>query len=57
VAEHILRRRARFWLATCDAIDRLGLPVSWWRWALARANAAIDYGPAEPDIEPGRRPF
>ena len=57
MAEHILRRRARFWLATCDAIDRLGLPVSWWRWALARANAAIDYGPAEPDIEPGRRPF
>lgn len=42
MADHILGRRARFWLAVCDAIDRLGLPTSWWRWALARAGKAIN---------------
>lgn len=57
MGEHILNRRARFWLAMCDAIDRLHLPESWWRWSLARANAAIDYGSADPDVEPWRRPW
>ncbi len=57
MAEHILGRRARFWLAMCDVIDRLHLPESWWRWSLARANAAIDYDPEEPDVDPARRPW
>lgn len=57
MADHILGRRARFWLAVVDLIEWLHLPGSWWRWALARANAAIDYGFAEPDVEPARRPF
>lgn len=42
MGEHILNRRARFWLAMCDAIDRLHLPVSWWRWSLARAGKAVN---------------
>lgn len=57
MAEHIIGRRARFWLAVCDAIDWLHLPGAWWRWALARANAAVDCGPTEPDVESKRRPF
>lgn len=57
MGDHILNRRARFWLAMCDVVDRLHLPESWWRWSLARANAAVDYGPAEPDVDPARRPF
>lgn len=57
MAEHILGRRARFWLTVVDLIERLHLPGSWWRWALARANTAIDYGPEEPDVDPARRPF
>lgn len=57
MGDHILGPSARFWLAMCDAFDRFHLPESWWRWALARANAAIDYGPAEPDVELDRRPF
>lgn len=57
MGEHILNRRARFWLALCDLIDRLHLPAAWWHWALRRANAAIDYGPEEPDVDPARRPF
>lgn len=51
MGDHILGRRARFWLAIADAAEWL------WRWSLARANAAVDYGPAEPDVEPARRPF
>jgi hypothetical protein len=51
VADHILSRRARFWLAVSDAFD-------WLRsWALDRAADAIDHGSAEPDVEPERRPF
>lgn len=57
MADHILGPRARFWLAMCDAIYWLHLPISWWRWTLARANAAIDYGPEEQDVEPERRPW
>lgn len=51
MADHILGRRARFWLAIADIAEIV------WRWALDRANTAIDYGPAEPDVEPEQRPF
>lgn len=57
MSDHILNRRARFWLWVCDVVERWGLPEAWWRFALARANAAVDYGPADPDIEPERRPW
>lgn len=51
MADHILNRRARFWLWACDAVERWNLPESWWRFALARANAAIDFGPPlDPDV-------
>jgi hypothetical protein len=41
MADHILCRRARFWLALSDIARRLRLP---WRvelWLILRANAAI----------------
>jgi hypothetical protein len=53
--DHILSRRARFWLALSDAARWAAMP---WRvelWLILRANAAIPYEPASG--EPGREPF
>lgn len=57
MAEHVLGRRVRFWLAVVDWVDRQRFPEFVQRWALGRAARAVQYQAEQMNPDPTRRPF
>lgn len=49
MADHILCRRARFWLVVHDLAGVLRVPWRFRVWALNRAASTVKYDPIPPD--------